>query len=266
MKKQQFVTTFGAFCAWFVAVHPTSAQIERLIAELGGVQMVEIREAPPGPGYMASRVVLRSGEPSASLVTFENFKITGSPVQTWLSGPFGGPTAKNVVAGPTYPAEWVPFDTHMLISSMPPPTMIGGEAGNGFNGITETNDMSIGQIPGLPDVLGTPPVSGIGEVWMVEPTDAFFLAPPFQTNEVELAYVVISDADFFLAGENVFITVGVLGAGIIDSGQEGGANFGFNGDHGDMGYAVFLVPEPTTNVMAGLASLMLLGIRRWLFG
>jgi hypothetical protein len=57
----------------------------------------------------------------------------------------------------------------------------------------------------------------------------------------------------------------VLGDGIVNSGDPGGANFGFNGDNGDMGYAVF-VPEPTTGLLAGLASLALLGFRRRLFG
>ena len=263
MKKQQVVTTLGAFCALFVAVTTARAQDigERIIAQLGGVQMVAIDQAPAAtPGYLAARVELRTDAANA-LVTFENFKLTGSPVQTWLTGPFGGPTAKNVVAGPTYPAEWLPYDTHMLISSMPPPTMIGGEAGNGFNGITETNDMSIGHIPGLPDLQGTPPGSGIGETSMVEATDAFFLAPAFQTNVVELAYAVISEADFN-AGQNVFATIGVLGSGIIDSGQPDGASFGFNGNDP---VAIF-VPEPTTGLLAGLASLTLLGIRRRLFG
>jgi hypothetical protein len=205
MKKQQIVTTFGVFCVLLVAVNTARAQGERIIAELGGVQMLAIDQDPAlTPGYNAARIVLRSN-PGTSLVTFENLRIEGPLVQTWLSGPFGGPTAKNVVAGPTYPGEWVPYDSHLNITSVDP-NMLGGQAGNGFNGISETNDMSIGEIPGLPRVQNTPSVSGIGPISMVDATDAFFLAPEFQTNEVDLAYVVCAAADG--GGDNaVFMSV-----------------------------------------------------------
>lgn len=231
---------------------------ERLIMELGGVQIVAIDQDPAAtPGYRAARVVLRS-DSGTRLVTFENLKLDGVPVQTWLSGPFGSSTPKNVAANATYPAEWIPYDSHLSITSRDP-NLIGGQAGFGFIGIDETNDMSIGVIPGIPDVLGTPSTSGLGPISMVNATDAFFLLPEFQTNEVDLAYVVISEADR-AAGDNVFLTIGVLGEGIINSGDVDGASFGFNGDNNDMGYAIF-VPEPTTGLLASLASLVLLGIR-----
>jgi hypothetical protein len=90
--------------------------------------------------------------------------------------------------------------------------MIGGKVGNGFNGISETNDMTIGEIPGLPLVQGTPSVSGIGPISMVNGTDAFFLAPAFQSDEVQIAFLVTParTLNTGTVGE-IFLTLGVLG-------------------------------------------------------
>ena len=104
-----------------------------------------------GEGYEATKIVLRGVDPDSKLVTFENLRFDGDLVQTWLSCGCAVPTAKNVVAGPTYPEEWIPFDSHLLISSFDP-NMIGGQAGDGFVGIDELNDNSIGVIPGLSDI------------------------------------------------------------------------------------------------------------------
>ena len=55
-------------------------------------------------------------------------------------------------------------------------------------------------------------------------TDAFFLLPRFQTNSVDLAYLVTPKN----SGEEVFVRIGVLGQGIVNSGLPGGARFGFD--------------------------------------
>ena len=259
MKRQSFMTTLCVFCASFAAISTAHGQLERIAAELGGVQMVVIDQDPAvTPGYLAARLELRAVDPSATLVTFENLKIEGPLVQTWLSGPFGSSTPKNVAASQTYPAEWIPYDSHLNITSENP-NMIGGQAGEGFVGIDETNDMSIGLIPGLPDVLGTPSGSGVGAISMVNPTDAFFLAPEFQSNVVDFAYVVIPDTP----GSMALVTVGVLGDGITNSGEPGGANFGFNGDNGDTGYAViYSIPEPSTGITTMAAFALISALRR----
>ena len=62
--------------------------------------------------------------------------------------------------------------------------------------------------------------AGIGGIRMTDPTDAFFLDTPFQTNEVSLAYIVSETGP---AGD-VFLTVGVLGEGIMASQKRGAAS------------------------------------------
>ena len=119
--------------------------------------------------------------------------------------------------------------------------MIGGEVGNGFNGIREDNDMSIGTIPELPLVFGlAPSISGISPIFMLLPTDAFFLDTTFQTNEVDLAYLV-RQTGAGVVDSNITMTVGVLGSGIVNSGQPDGASFGFNGN--DL-LVIRFIPEP----------------------
>ncbi len=192
MNKGRLLRAFGCVVGTvLLATTVVQAQGPFILDVRGGVEVWSVPQPDPGPGYEATKVVLRGVDPASKPVTFENLRFDGELVQTWLSGPFGTDTSKNVVAGPTYPAEWIPFDSHLLISSMPPPSMIGSDSENGFNGISETNDNSIGQIPGLSLVQDrVPPVSGIGPISMVDPTDTFFLDSAFQTNEVSLAYLV----------------------------------------------------------------------------
>ena len=226
MKK---IRLLSAFCCLVGTVLLATSVVQAqpfLLDSRGGVEVWSVPQPDPGPGYEAANILLRASDPTAKLVTFENVAFEGELVQTWLDSIFGTPTSKNVVAGPTYPADWIPYDSHLNISSMPAPTMIGGEAGNGFTGINEENDMSIGQIPGLSDVMGVPSVSGIGSISMVEPTDAFFLDTDFQTNEVNLAYLVAPKDPAGAAG-HISMTLGVLGEGIVNSGDPGGAQWGF---------------------------------------
>jgi hypothetical protein len=259
MKKQ--LTTLGVFCALFVAVTTARAQdIEIVLAELGGVQMISIPQPNPAAGVLATKVVLRATDPSASLVTFENLAIRGDVHQAWLSGPFGTPTAKGAPqAGATYDAAWIPFDSYVIITD----DQVGGGAGGSYGGINETNDGSTPAVAAMLPLLTPgdfPALTGIGDIAMGDPTDAFFLKPEFQNAELELAYLVTPEAPVGGVDGGVTVTLGVLGAGIIDSGQPGGASFGFNGNEP---VVVQFVPEPATGLMAGmLASLVLLGIRR----
>ena len=257
MKKQQIVTAFGVFCVLFVAVNTASAQGEMIVAELGGVSVVSIGAPVEGyPEYWGSQIVLRSA-PGTSQVTFENLSFKGNVVQTWLSGVFGVPTAKGAPEpSATYDASWIPLDSHVLITD----SMVGGGAGGSYGGIDETNDMVIGLITGLPPASGFDPVSGLGDLQMGMPTDAFFLGPADQSNEIQLGYFVIEQS-VLTAGGNTMMTLGVLGDGIVNSGDENGASFGFSGNP----LVAIHVPEPATGLLAGLGSLVLLGIRRRLF-
>lgn len=229
-----------------------------LVDTRGGVEVWSMPQASPGQGYLATKVVLRAADENARLVTFENLSFgvnedRSAPVQTWLSGLFGTPTAKNVAPGPTFPEDWIPVDSHLLISSMPPPTMIGGEAGNGFTGITEENDMSLGQIEGLSDVQGTFSTSGIGQISMVESTDAFFLDTDFQLREIDLAYLVGTEG-----AVSVPMSLGVLGEGIVNSGDPGGAAWGFADD----ALHIPFVPEPGSVSLLAMGALMFVGLIR----
>ncbi len=95
---------------------------------------LEVWSAPqPAPdGYEATKIVLRASDPASKLSTFENLRFDGDLVQTWLSGPFGTETSKNVFAGQTYPAEWIPYDSHVLITSENP-NMLGSNPGCNFH-------------------------------------------------------------------------------------------------------------------------------------
>ncbi len=115
-----------------------------------------------------------------------------------------------------------------------------------FNGISETNDESIGEIRGLPSVVRNPSVSGIGPISMFRPTDAFFLVPDFESNEVAVAYLVRQAG----ADSHFTMTLGVLGSGIINSGEPGSASFGFNGNDP---VEIHFVPEPSAEFLAMFA-------------
>lgn len=259
MKKQQFVTAFGVVLALILS-SGVSAQEEFLMQSLGGVEVWSIPQEAPADGVLATILELRTVDPDSSLVTFTNLAITGGKThQTWLGGPFGGPTPSvdTVAAGQAFGEGWDKFDTHLLIT----PPMVGGGAGGGFPGITETNDGSTTDAIGatLPQLAGGFGAStGFGDLAMGAATDAFFLTPENQSNTLPFAYVV---TDGVAAGEGeVFLTLGVLGAGIVDAGVDGGAAFGYLGN--DPMAIPFAVPEPSAVALAGLACLGLLGLRR----
>lgn len=261
MKKLSIATICGmALYSLFVA-SPQAMGQGVMIAELGGVSMITIPQPSPGAGLMATKVVLQT-DPANKLVTYENIQTTDA-YQVWLPGAFGGPP------GPTpyvdsagwgqLPPEWIATDSHILIT----PSMVAGGAGMAHAGIGELNDEGNqgGTNESLPLLGGqAPAVSGVGPIAMDMPTDAFFVAPEFQINTVDLGYFVTQTDDGINPKTQVELTVGVLGEGIVDSGQPGGASFGFNGNDP---VGVFIpVPEPATALLAGFASLAVLGFRR----
>ena len=247
---------FALLVGTIVLAAAAQTQAMLLVDTQGGVEVWSVPQAVPGPGFVATKLVLKATSPSATLATFENLAVGGDLVQTWISGPSGTPTAKGEpLAGPNYAAEWIPFDSHLLID----PSEVGGEVGGGYTGISEVNDDSIGAIPGLPTASGFPPTSGIGAIMMASPTDAFFLQPASQLNQVDFAYLVTQTG----AGNSVTITLGVLGAGIVNSGQPGGAQWG-SGDNPEplvIPFPVAAIPEPAT-VWLGLLAVAGVAMRR----
>jgi hypothetical protein len=131
--------------------------------------------------------------------------------------------------------------------------MIGGGAGGSYGGIGETNDLSIGLIDGLPPASDFDPVSGVGPISMANETDAFFLDTVFQSNDVQLAYLVAQDG-----AAPALLTLGVLGEGITNSGEPGGAQWGFGGNPDPLP----LIPEPASGLLALCAAFGLAAIRR----
>ncbi len=205
----------------FLGLPALAAAQPFVLTARGGVEIWSEPQPNPGPGLRATKLVLRTEEPADRIVTFENIAITGDVHQVFDT-PFQFPTPNpdTLVDSTLFNGSWGDFDSHLLLT----PSMIGGGAGGGFNGISESNDGSLGS-GGLPKSSGGFDArTGIGDLAMAAPTDAFFLDTPFQTNEVDFAYVVTP-----VAGGDVLLTLGVLGSGFVNSGQPGGANWGFNG-------------------------------------
>jgi len=249
MKTRRLFAALRVAGSLLVAATVAQAQDPFMLGNAGGVEVWSVPQADPADGIEAANIVLRSPA-GTKIVTFENLLIDGDVHQVWLSGPFAAPTAKGApVAGPTYDASWIPLDSHLLIES----SMVGGGAGGSYGEISETNDGSNGEL-GLPPASGFPPSAGFGPIQMKAATDAFFLDTPFQSNEVNLAYLV-SPKDAVAAGGTISLTLGVLGEGIVNSGEAGGAFFDA------LPVSLSQVPEPASGLMA-LMSLLGLGLLR----
>lgn len=218
-----------------------------LDGDLGGVEVWSFPDANAPAGTLAAHVRLTSAE-GTKLVTFENVAIQGKVHQVW-DDVLMGPTAKGAPAETAlYNTEWVPYDTHLAVSE----DMVGGQAGGGYNGITEENDGSTTDALSLPPATAAGAISGVGGLAMGLPTDAFFLDTDFQSNSVEWAYIVTPAAGY--QDGDVTLTVGVLGEGIVNSGEDGGAFFN--------GIAISMVPEPASGLMALVSVMGLAMLRR----
>ena len=161
-------------------------------------------------GFVAATVAARVHDSNHEFVSIDNLRIAGDLHQVWLSGPFGEPTAKGApIAGTRYHQEWIPFDSHILITK----NSAGSGAGGAYDGISETNDGSdpSGQGDELPPLSVFPPKLGMGGISMENMTDIFMVWQDRPINELALAYVV---TPVFAAGQpgHVNITVGLQGA------------------------------------------------------
>lgn len=255
MRRYQLLTSSVAMvCVVLMARFnsPVKAQ-EILLSALGGVEVYSVPQPAPAGGFVATKILLRTSDSNAKIVTFENIKISGDVHQVFDSVVMDPtPNADTVGDSALFNGAWGVFDSHLLIT----PDMVRGEAGNGYSGIFETNNGAFGNGGLPPSSGGSDAMTGIGDLTMVNQTDAFFLDTPFQSNEVEYAYLVTPAGT---AGGNVFLTLGVLGDGIVNSGDPGGASFGFNGNEPVL---VQFIPEPATGLLVALAGIGLLAIRQ----
>ena len=214
---------------------------EILFGEQGGLEVWAIPQPAPAPGFLATRVELRTTDPDGSIVTYTNIRIEGRVHQTWLDGPFGQPTRDQAFVRPSalYGEGWAALDTHLLMSA----DMMGGCAGPGYVGISESNDGSSTAHEFLSPIAGTQfgAKTGYGDLSMQTEFDACFFDPEFQRSEIPWAYVV-TDNDPEMGPGEVYLTFGILGIGIIDAGEPGGAHFGYNGQ--SRLQVPFQIPEP----------------------
>ena len=222
--------------ALLAVMYPVSALAQSdaiVLAELGEVELLSRPQPSPGPGFLATIVTARTLDPADRIVTFENIKITnthhvwvGNGLQSQVGNAQGAPRV-----GPLFHESWLPFDSHLLIA----PNMLGGCAGCRYSELFDTNDGSTNL--SLPPVLNDiPAMTGFGVISMVVSHDAFFVAPEFQRNTIDLAYLVTTDD-----GAPMELTIGLLGEGFVHSGLPGGASFGF---HGNPPVHV-VIPEPS---------------------
>ena len=236
---------FAALCAIVsLLIAATVAQAQEIeLATAGGVTVWSVPVENPPAGTLATNIRLTSAE-GTKLVTFENVAIRGQVQQVWdaltMSAATQGTAKGAPAAGPLYSADWVPSDSHLVVTM----AMVGGQAGGGYTGIFDENDGSLGD-GGLTPTAASAAMVGIGDIAMLESTDAFFLDTQFQTNSVDWAYIVAPATA--AADGHVSMTLGVLGEGIINSGEDGGAFFD--------SIPVQFIPEPASGLV-GLFSLM----------
>ncbi len=204
----------------------------------GGLEVWSVPDENPPPGLLGTTLVLRTQDPAGRIVTFENIAIRGDVHQVTFPK-FNGehdPASTPNIGEFTLPddAEIVAADTHILFTDF-----FARTEGAGFQSLMEDNDLS--DPAGLGD-FGRGALVGIGDLAMWAPTDAFWLDIGYQHNETEFAHIVKPDRD-----SEIFLTVGVLGERMINSGEPGGARWGFGDDNPPL--AIPFVPEPTGGAM-----------------
>ena len=233
-----FVVAFNLFfCAqiW--------AQPETVFASAGGVDLISIGQPSPGAGFLATLVRARTQDPARRLVTFENMNFIGNLHHVWDAR--FGQTVEVTQAEETLPEAWIAYDSHQLIRW----SWLGGQAGCGLFCAAESNDGMTTELLKQRFSMSDDLVAGFGDILMNSPTDASFLGAEHQSNVVDLAYLVTTVDD-----SQVFMNVGILGDGIVNSGEPDGARFGFEAYSDTPNLAVpFPVPEPAVS-WAGLLS------------
>lgn len=231
---------------------------EILLDERDGMQVLLVPEPSPAEGLVAGRILLRLDQdhpttPTA-IVTFSDLSIRGNVRQVFLPDGMKEPTATPRFEswdGGGNNDELIQLDTHLMLTQ----AMIGGGAGGGFEGITETPGT---EAPGTGLPLEAP-WQTTGDLHQLARTDAFYLDAPFQSSEVELAYVVASD-DFALHGETQLSLAALLKYDAIDCSCGGGGHPLWSEE--DPLVIFPLVPEPSTRYLVLFGCLMLSFFRR----
>ena len=241
-------TIAAALTALIVFTVPTASQASMMFAESDGIQLFSVPQPSPGAGFSAAVIQARSTNPDFSIVTLANLAI-GSGHQVWANVDVERPRgATPPVAGNLFAEEWIPLDTHLMIT----PEMVGGNGGAGYNGITEQNDGST--TDSLPTTATVPNTEigafgGYGDIAMSLPTDGFFLTREHRGDTIDLAYVVAENDR--MVDIPVTLTIGLLGSAGND--EEFFAQFGY-----DSPINVPIVPEPAGAFafMVGLLALL----------
>ena len=234
--------TLCAFAAGVVQAQVNTEPI--LLATEGGVEAWSMPQEVGREDVVATKIVLRGVGEDARLVTYTDIEIAGHVRQLHSSLVPGGNALGRPDTGALFGDGWADVDTHLLINE----AMIAG----GVFMVGETNDGSLTPSEFEPLATTAEAVEGYGPLKTSSTTDAFFLQPEFQNREVDFAYIV---SDMSQGMPAVELTVGVLGAGIIDAGTDGGAYF-------QNVPVMFQVPEPATHLIALVALLGIVASRR----
>ena len=235
-----------------VACSFADARSEIIFAELGGVQLVSRPVDLPVPDYAATIVELRTVDPDAEIIVFENIAITGAVHQVHgaLSSALTreGNAFKELPGG-LYGEGWSDYDTHLLV----PREAVGG----GVFTLEESNDGSHGPGPFEPTTIGgQASKAGIGALKFSSPDDAFFVSEEFRENSIDFAYIVTPMVEGAVPYDAVQLTLGVLGLKIVDARQQGGAAFGYDGN--PKVNVPFAVPEPSISSICFMAFFFLM--------
>ena len=234
---------------------------EQFFANLGGVDLYSVALSTGSPDYAAVRVEARTVDPNASITGLTNISFAGAVQQIWTDDGLETPS----IFGPAestqvYREEWNAFDSYLLLE----PAIGGGvyEFSESNDGSRDLSDLGL---PDAPDGFG--PLAGFGTISMRE-FDGLFLKPEFQSNTIAIAYLArprrggtLEDPICPEPSCFVDMTLGVLGAGITNAGEPGGAAFGYNGNL-SVNVPFPLVPEPESAALVWTSCVIGFGLRR----